>query len=305
MTIRKAPPMKNDSARVLRDIRKQSRARMRRRAQNKAKSFAYEAALISYLDILGMKHLLQKAGDDASQVAEILTVFRSFTEHREDQKEHWRTQFVNFSGLALRILPVLSDANVKYRMGAFFHEIHDLGMIQLNLIYRGILVRGAVVIGDICHQDGLTFGPGLALGYQMEAEAKFPRIIVSKEVLCATRDHAVLRAQGNTFVQEMGYLKGFLRKDVDGVWFLDYLALAESDCDSYAEYAQVLFRHKDLIEKQRAEIKALPKAQRKSRLDKLKWMIALHRYRLALYKPESFFQATGCTIHACNVSLWR
>lgn len=55
----------------------------------------------------------------------------------------------------------MTVANVKYRLGGFFHEIHDLGLIQINLIDRGILVRGAVVIGDICHHDGLTFVLGL------------------------------------------------------------------------------------------------------------------------------------------------
>lgn len=68
----------------------------------------------------------------------------------------------------------------------------------------------------------------------------------------------------------MSYLNGFLRRDADGVWFLDYLALARSDCDFTEQYAQFVLKHKDLIEKQRTDIKAIPKAKRKKRLDKLK-----------------------------------
>jgi hypothetical protein len=290
---------------LLEDARRRSRLRAKKRQRLEPKTFKYEIALISYVDVLGMKDLLASAGDDASQVAEVLSRFRSFTSHQDYQKELWKAEFVNFSDLAVRILPIMTDANIKYRLGAFFHEIHDLGLIQINLIDRGILVRGAVVIGDICYEGGLTFGPGLAAAYLLETEAKFPRIVVSRDSLRATRDNAVLRAGGNSFVEEMSYLDGFLRKDTDGVWFLDYLALARSDCDSNKQYGQFLLKHKELIEKQRVEVKAIPKADRKNRLSKLKWLIRLHRNHVAQNNPDIFLQETGLKLRACNVGLWR
>jgi len=290
---------------LLKKVRKRYSSQAKKSKQAKTQEFKYEIALVSYLDVLGMKDLLATAGADANQVAEVLERFRSFTSHDDYQNDLWKTHFVNFSDLAVRILPIMTDANLKYRLGGFFQEMHDLGLIQINLIDRGILVRGAVAIGDICHENGLIFGRGLATAYLLETKAKYPRIVVSTEALRATRDNSVLRAEGNSFAEEMSYLHGFLRRDSDGVWFLDYLALARTDCDSPEQYAQFLLKHKDLIEKQRAEVKAMPRAKRKGRLDKLKWLIALHRNHVAENNPTLFLQETGQKLRAFNVSLWR
>src|SRR5260221_3725923 len=149
----------------LKKIRDRYIAQAKRPKRLKPRRFAYEVSLISYLDVLGMKDLLSTAAADASQVADVLELFRSFTSHDDYQKELWKTQFVNFSDLAVRILPIMTDANIKYRLGGLFHEIHDLGLIQINLINRRILVRGAATIGHICHKRGLSFRRRLAAAY--------------------------------------------------------------------------------------------------------------------------------------------
>lgn len=200
------------------------RERQRKRKQRRT-IYKYTPHLISYLDILGMKDLLNDAGADANKVAQVIERFRDFSTPMDDQKKLWQSAFVNFSDLGLRILPVLSDANIKYRLGCFFHEVMDLGYIQVNLVNRGILVRGGLTLGYLCHRKGLVFGPGLAEAHHMESKlAQFPRIIVSDTAIEALKEAPVLRGEGNSFREEMSYLKKFLRKDEDGMWFLDYLA---------------------------------------------------------------------------------
>src|SRR5208283_1421270 len=113
------------------------RERQRKRKLRK-RTYKYLPYLISYLDVLGMKDLLDQAGEDANTVAQVLEHFRDFSAPIDDQKKLWRSAFVNFSDLGLRILPILTDANLKHRLGCFFHEVMDLGYLQVNLVNRGI-----------------------------------------------------------------------------------------------------------------------------------------------------------------------
>jgi hypothetical protein len=274
-----------------------------RRRKQRRTVYKYTPTLISYLDLLGMKDLLDEAGTDADQVAQVLQRFRDFSAPMEDQKKLWKSAFVNFSDLGLRILPILTDANVKYRLGCFFHEVMDLGFIQVNLVNRGILVRGGLTLGYLCHKKGLVFGPGLVEAHHMESKvAQSPRIIVSDTAMQALEEAPVLRGEGNSFKEEMSYLKNFLRKDEDGVWFLDYLAIIRSEKDSDKQYAMFLERHKALIEKQRSEIRALPRgAYRRSRLAKLKWLIQLHRRHISELDPQIFFEHTGVRLRTLRV----
>lgn len=77
------------------------------------------------------------------------------------------------------------------------------------------------------------FGPGLVEAHHMESKiARYPRIIVSDNAIVALKEAPVLRAEGISFKEEMSYLKNLLRKDKDGVWFLDYLAIIRSEKDN-------------------------------------------------------------------------
>jgi hypothetical protein len=304
-------PLKKKSkqalTKTLAEIREQFSKPRPKKRQRRKRAYNYEISLISYLDVLGMKDLLEQAGRDANNVAEVLERFRDFSKPVEDQKELWRSTFVNFSDLGLRIHPVHSDANVKYRIGGFFQEVMDLGFIQVNLINRGSLVRGGLALGFICHSGGLVFGPGLAEAYELESKvAKYPRIVVDDFVMEALKQAPVLRAEGNTFNEEMSYLKNVLRRDADGVWFIDYIEFIRSEGDGPKEFAAFLQRHKHLIEKQRQEVAALPRGNyRKSRLEKLKWLIQLHRSHIAQLDPTELYEQTGVRLSSLRVRLWH
>lgn len=47
----------------------------------------YSPAIVSYIDLLGMKQLLDDAGDDAGIVASILNTFRRFTSPMHETRD--------------------------------------------------------------------------------------------------------------------------------------------------------------------------------------------------------------------------
>ena len=93
--------------------------------------------------------------------------------------------------------------------------------MPLQLLLRGGLSRGALV-----HKDHYIIGPALNEAYRLESTvANVPRIVVSEEI----------------FADDPGLFPGILRRDGDGLAFLDYMpALVEeistrSDAASWRE----------------------------------------------------------------------
>lgn len=75
-----------------------------------------------------------------------------------------------------------------------------------------ILVRGAIVKGDIYANNDIMFGTGLTNAYLLEEKnAKVPRIIITKETI----DTCVADESSKT------YMQGFLLRDFDGFYYVD------------------------------------------------------------------------------------
>jgi len=298
------PALPKNSVKAATDNKSSVARQLVHNALNKAKplkakrslpAFKYQPYLISYLDVLGMKALVESAGENADGVAEVLTRLCSYSNPEPEDKKLWKTGFVNFSDLVLRSIPILTEANLKYRLGCFFHEAMDLGFIQVNLINRGILVRGALTIGLLCRQKGLLFGQGLIDAHNLEEkQAVYPRIIISEDLMTSVEELPVLRGEGNSFKEEMACLRKLVKRDSDGLWFLDYLAHARDEADDPYEYASLLSAHRELIENQRAEIATLPPGEKltESRIEKLRWLIKLHNTHLGENDAEIFQRET-------------
>lgn len=258
--------------------------------------FKYEPVLLSYLDVLGMRDLLKRARDDANKVAGILYTLRSLSKPDPKIRDTWKWKFTNFSDLVVRVAPLFSDA-VKHRMGLVFHEIMDLCHTQVNLVNRGVLIRGAVTIGELCAQDGLVFGPALVKGYELESQkAVYPRIIVDKVVVDALRKIPYLRA--HPFKEEMRYLN-VLKQDADKIWYLDYMQYALDNADDYDEYVGFVRNHKSFIEQSEHDLTRLdPKDQHHQRRSaKVLWMKTLHQHHVKSVDAEKLKEETGVDRH--------
>jgi hypothetical protein len=55
--------------------------------------------------------------------------------------------------------------------------------MQVIASWSGLLIRGAITIGDIVHDDSIVFGPALNRAYELESQqAIYPRIILDPDV---------------------------------------------------------------------------------------------------------------------------
>jgi hypothetical protein len=205
----------------------------------------YTESIISYFDILGFKTIVDKS-IDPEEVARKLRALRRHSATDGDMAELYGSTFTNFSDLVLRTVPVHQTKTGGG--GSLFWEIIDLVHVQGELIRSGVLLRGALTIGEIFIQDGIVFGPGLIRAYELESKvALYPRVIVDPVVFEKLKTLPSLSA--HSYDEEIGYLRQVLSKDNDGIWYIDYLRAFEAEADSPSKYVALLGSHRDLITK--------------------------------------------------------
>jgi hypothetical protein len=155
----------------------------------------------------------------------------------------------------------LSVAPIKPGGTLLFWELLDVLHLQGELIGAGVLVRGAVTLGEVAvvpnfragrgitatHAD--TFlGPGIAEAERLrDTVADVHRVVVDPRLLAEVEHNPHLRAPHHTAELELGYVRDLLRADGDGLWFVDYLRAFAKEVDDPSFYLTYLADHADLV----------------------------------------------------------
>ena len=260
----------------------------------------YEECIVSFLDILGFRSMLEEKAPE--EIAEMLEVFR--TASLPDGRESKREPDEKGEDSVVRV-EILSDAIVrartmeaKYQRGFLFCELHDLLQIQLTCVEYGVVVRGAVTVGNLHLGDNLRgplFGPALVRAFEMESsEVVFPRIAVDEMVLSRLQTDSSMHRDGHTYEQERKFCDDILAEDLSGLRYIDYLDAARMECADYGEYVNFLEQHKALVEKglEVSEISS-PEVRRK-----YNWLKNYHNKQVRVeaekYKPGVWNEEYKC-----------
>lgn len=169
----------------------------------------YEERVVAFVDILGFGTLVAKADKDPSLRLKIYEALRNVSTFTVPSVKGTEFRAQNFSDSL-----IISAANTG---DGLWHVLFSLSDLTLNLLEIGVLVRGGVTIGGVHHDDEVVFGMGVNEAYRLESTiAKSPRVILSARALQAAEDYA---AQGEVW---KAYRESRLRRDRDGVWFLNF-----------------------------------------------------------------------------------
>jgi hypothetical protein len=234
----------------------------------KRRNFKYSLHLVTYLDILGFRDLVSEESPNFISTA-IRRVIEATAPDKKNKKQYGEN-YVNFSDLIVHTIPVYSRANMKYRIGLVFDRVQSLLYAQVALIEEGLLVRGALTLGDVERTYKVLFGPGVIAAYDLERKkARVPWIIVDPALLDALKTNPSLRR--HKYKEEMEYLSSWLKMDNDDeLFFIDYLGGLYSEYDATA-YARFLITHRKLIERGLVEFADDPKI-----LPKYLWLKNYH-----------------------------
>lgn len=162
----------------------------------------YKKRIIAFIDILGFKEIVKKSERSNKQLMVIKEALQ-FLKNREIPNK-WNIQLIEIEEDAQK--KNLDDFDISNRTNssAFsdsivvsvqFDEsnlneslstlVANLSFVGSKLMTDGILIRGAITIGNIIHTDtGVVFGQGLIDAYYLETRsAKYPRIIISEKLI--------------------------------------------------------------------------------------------------------------------------
>lgn len=198
-----------------------------------SRKYVYEERLILFLDFLGFKALIKQSSNDGrliARIAQAITHIKKIVEEADIYDKQKVTQFSD----SIVVSYVIDDKS------AVFSLINNIGLCIIELVQRGLLVRGAITSGDLLHTDDCLFGPAMVQAYELESTvAKHPRVIIDQKIFdIAKRSHA----EHHDPNEELEYVKQFLTKDVDGYFYIDYIswhstvAVIGMDTDDYPSY---------------------------------------------------------------------
>ncbi|WP_437947556.1 hypothetical protein WME98_43530 [Sorangium sp. So ce296] len=152
------------------------------------------------------------------------------------------------SHLSLAARRVLHIAPIKPAGMLPFWQALNIVHLQSALVPLGVLVCGAIALGDAVAHGGLVLGRGVAEAERLRDEvAHVPRVIVDPRLLRETEENADLRASHHSVMEELGYIRKLLRADADGLLFVDYLWAIRSEMDEPSLYLDFFKDHRRLV----------------------------------------------------------
>lgn len=244
----------------------------------------YRQSVITFLDILGFKNLIAKSTFEEVE-KKLRTIRRLSDVDEEEDGEGFEPKIVQFSDSIIRIRPLDSEANKESRYGLMFYEMLDLVQMQGELINHGICIRGGVSIGNVHFDNQTLFGPGFVRAYELESMyANYPRIVIDPNLIAQLRKDKRLASSHNTLEEEFSYISKNVRRESDGIYFIDYLRSFLSEIDDPDNISTFIANHKKIIVDNAGSATELTPVAAK-----YLWMASYHNGVVKEFKDE-FFQ---------------
>jgi hypothetical protein len=214
----------------------------------------YQKALVTFLDVLGFKALV--AEREPKELAIALAEFeRHSAPFFRANGEH--LTHIAFSDTIIRVSPFDDPRCQDEILDRLTTEASDVAAAQTLLCQKHIVVRGAIVCGDIWLDGSRIFGPALIRAYELERDqAIHPRVIIDPMLVEALEISGIIDDEVPDY-EDLGIdhidLRQYLSRDRDGEVFVDYLyAMISLGQDGTAESAEetaiLLRKHKSLID---------------------------------------------------------
>lgn len=187
----------------------------------------YEDRIICFIDILGFSEIIRQtvtpAGVDdeikIAVIADAINLIRDVLDIDRPEKRKDKT-VTQFSDSIVISFPTNETSGV-------FYSILEILWVQMGLLQKGIVCRGAMTRGKVIHTPRLLFGPAMVEVYNLESKAAlYPRVILGQAILDVG---ALSHASHNRPEDEVESILGLLARDTDDMYYIDYIEGAQSE----------------------------------------------------------------------------
>jgi len=177
-----------------------------------------ENRFVAFLDVLGFSDLVSK-----NNVESLESYFSKITGVLESLKEK-KSKIYSLS---------ISDSIILIAepgLDSFRELVTAIRTIQSQLLYRKIILRGAVSYGPVFYdrERNIIVGKGYIKAYLLEAQAIYPRVIIDPAIIkLFGKDKTTFIKQVNTsidytFEKRLIYCKSEFSRIQDDAIFIDY-----------------------------------------------------------------------------------
>ncbi|ABM61925.1 hypothetical protein [Halorhodospira halophila] len=207
----------------------------------------YEDRVVCFLDILGFRgHVAGTIDPDGTEEKDrtdhLIAAFEGIRDildidRQQDREGEEVTQFSDSVVISFR---ATEESGV-------FYALLNIMWVQVNLVLRGILCRGAVAQGKLIHTPKVLFGPGMVDAYVLESKAAlYPRVILDESIInLGARAHA----RHHLPEHEVQSIMSLLEKDSDGMYYINYVTGAQSELDDpELDYPKYLYCLQQIVE---------------------------------------------------------
>lgn len=218
----------------------------------------YEQRCCLFFDLLGFKNKVSKV--DALAIHDVL---------KEIRKTHLYLEMYGENIFSPRKATHFSDCVVvSYPAKDFLGTISiikDIFALQLSLLRKGFLIRGAVTVGNLYHDDLFCFGPALIEAAELEKLSMYPRVVLDNNFLPSIMfNNPTVSAD----LTEGRCINNMVAKDLDGMSYIDYFNVIPDDFEGDMEE---FFKYLHDLKKSIAELDNASKNNINIRL-KYSWM---------------------------------
>lgn len=194
----------------------------------------YEERYCLFLDILGFQSHIEDTASTKTKSKQSMT-FASLKSALDQISEgvHYREHLVEDRSKTIvssREVTQFSDSVIiSYKKNettsgtGVSSMLMDVHRLQLQLINKGILLRGAITSGLLYHDKDFVFGPALNDAVTLERLANYPRVILDGEVL----KESGLRSSKNDDYSRT--ISSMITEDLDGLFYVDYFDVHPDD----------------------------------------------------------------------------
>ena len=180
---------------------------------SREKDKCFDDYIVLYIDFLGMQELMNSESDyDALQIIRFLIRNAKRTTKAMEKVNRIGDFSIKYFSDNIVIAQKVDQEKIGDQIVSILNMAFSLQF--WSLVQFGFMMRGGITVGKMHIDNDIVWGTGLVESYSIESNiAIYPRIVVSEKVVDLydkNKNHTL-------------NLHAFLRRDFDGVLFVDYL----------------------------------------------------------------------------------
>lgn len=178
-----------------------------------SKEIEYSNYIVSYIDLLGVKDVLQH--DDGTSLNRMNLLYNRLLCYVDPTNK----DFFNLDNVKIKIFSdnIIIASEIKNDFTAAFKKVFRITKILQGdaLTQNCWLLRGGISVGKLYIDDVFTMGKGIIAAYNLESQiANYPRVIIDKSIIASL----------NLDDFKMPYGIEEIYTDFDGEKYINYLS---------------------------------------------------------------------------------